>query len=390
MKLLFGYFAFLGFALFFASPGTELHAAKGPLPALAADTGRIVFYRDAILSPQKRPALLLNDAEIGATQSRSFFYVDRPAGNFTVTISGETAAPLTFTLVKGKTAYVRINVHSTPVSSELYPSLVDAATAARELTACNYAAPEAAPASSSAEQASRSPPPLRVLLTYKGHAFDEDRFFALWDAWQKQGLLTYTRCPLPEEAARLEPTATAQYDVLVMYDMAPEFAPDQQAAFLALLDKGIGVVSLHHNLAAHEIWPLWRDIVGGQFLHANQTIEGKTYAPSVFQHDVWLRIGTPDPKHPIVRGVEPFYIFDESYGKVYHAPGIKAVLTTDSPGNDREIAWTKWFGNSPVFYFQLGHDSHAWTHPLYQKILLQSMRWTADEASARRQASARP
>ena len=379
---------FFGLAIFFVCSAAKLNAAKAPLPALATGTGRIIIYRDAILSPQKQPAIKLNDDEIGPTKARSFFYVDRVPGNYIVTITGETAAPVNVTLDKNKTVYVRINVHSTPVSSELYPSIVDTSTAIRELTSCNHTAPEASASPAAIEQTPVSPKPLRVLLTYQGHTFEEEKFFAMWDAWQKQGLVTYTRCPLPDDAARLEPSATDQFDVLVMYDMVLEIAPDQQAVFVALLQKGIGVVSLHHNLVAHEKWPLWRDIVGGQFLRAATTIVGKSYEPSVFQHEVWLKIGIPDPKHPITRGIEPFYIFDESYGKIYHAPDIKVVLTTESPGNDHEVAWTKWFGNSPVFYFQIGHDSHAWTHPLYQKILLQSMHWASDEAAKRHAAQA--
>jgi len=375
--------AFTFFALLLAGLFAPLHAAKDPLPPLSADAGRIIVYRDAILSPKLQPAVLLNGTEVGLTQSRYFFQVDRPPGNYTVSLADEAATPIQLIVTKGHTVYVRINVHSTPVSSEFYPSLVDTTTAKRELTACRYAEPEFSSAAL-AEQPAQARPPLRVLITYKGHAFEEEKFFALWDAWQQQGLLTYTRCPLPDDASRLEPSATASYDVLVMYDMVLEITAEQQTAFLALLNRGIGVVSLHHNLVAHEKWPLWRDIVGGQFLRTNETIAGKNYDASVFEHDVWLKIGIADPKHPITRGVEPFYIFDESYGKIYHTPDIKVVLTTDRAGNDREIAWTKWFGNSPVFYFQLGHDSHAWTHPLYQKILLQSLRWTADEAAQRR------
>jgi len=230
---------------------------------------------------------------------------------------------------------------------------------------------------------------LRVLLTFKGHDFDEEAFFAMWDAWQKQGLLTYTRCPLPDEAARLEPSATDNYDVIVMYDMVLDISPEQQQTLLALLKKGIGVISLHHNLAAHEKWPVWSEIIGGKFLHGTETIGGKTYEKSVYEHDVWMKIGVTDPRQPITRGVESFYIYDETYGKTYHAPDIVPVLTTDRAGNDREIAWTHWFGNSPVFYFQLGHNSRAWTHPLYQKILLQGMRWTADEAAQRHTAAGR-
>ena len=190
--------------------------------------------------------------------------------------------------------------------------------------------------------------------------------------------------PLPDEAGRLEPAATASYDVLVMADTVAEITPEQQAAFLALLNQGIGVVSLSHNLVAPEKWPLWREIVGGQFLHTSEMIAGKPYAASVSEQDLWLKIGIPEAKHPITRGIEPFYILDEGYTKSYHGPDIQVVLTTESAGSDHEIGWTKWYGKSPVFHLQLGHDSHAWTHPLYKKVLLQSMRWASDEAAKRR------
>lgn len=365
----------------FASLVLPLSAAKDALPTLTAGHGRIVVYRDALMSPKTQPVVLLDGSETRAIKARTWFELDRPAGTYALALAGETAAPVNVTLAAGQTAYICINVHNAASGTELYPKLVDRVTALREIAACKYLALDesAAVATSSATQT-----PLRVLLTYKGHKFEEEKFFAMWDAWQKEGLLTYARCPLPEEAGRLEPSATASFDVVVMYDMVKELPSEQQQNLVALLQKGIGVVSLHHNLVAHEKWPLWREIVGGQFLRTPETIGGRTYEASVYEHDVWLKIGVPDPRHPIVRGVEPFYIFDETYGKIYHAPGIQVVLTTDRAGNDREIAWTNWFGNSPVFYFQLGQDSRAWTHPLYQKVLLQGIRWAADEAAGRR------
>ena len=60
-------FAFV--VLFFAGFITDLRAAKDPLPPLAADAGRLIFYRDAVLSPKLQPALLLNGIEIGLTNT---------------------------------------------------------------------------------------------------------------------------------------------------------------------------------------------------------------------------------------------------------------------------------------------------------------------------------
>lgn len=361
-----------------------LCVAKDSTPSLAANAGRILVYRDALMSPQKQPVVLLDGSEITPIKARTYFQIDRPAGHYSLALSGESAAPVNVTLATGQTVYVCINVHnSADGTTELYPKITDKATAIREISSCKYAPPEAS-VSTAAPQS-----PMRVLLTFKGHAFEEEKFFGMWDAWQKQGLLTYTRCPLPDEAALLQPSATDNYDVIVMYDMVLEIAPEQQQTLVALLQKGIGVVSLHHNLGAHEKWPLWSQVIGGKFIHGTETIDGKTYEKSVYEHEVWIKVGVPDPRHPIVRGVEPFYIYDETYGKTYRAADIQPVLTTDRAGNDREIAWTRWFGNSPIFYFQLGHDSRAWTHPLFQKVLMQGMRWTVDEAAKRRAAASR-
>ena len=41
----------------------------------------------------------LNGAEAGPAKALSFLSTDQPAGHYTVTIAGETAAPLTFALV---------------------------------------------------------------------------------------------------------------------------------------------------------------------------------------------------------------------------------------------------------------------------------------------------
>ena len=74
----------------------------------------------------------------------------------------------------------------------------------------------------------------------------------MWDALPG---VTYTKAEMPKEADLLQPGLEKQYDVIMMFDMAKEFTPEQRQAFVALLETGIGLVSTHHNLGAHRDWP---------------------------------------------------------------------------------------------------------------------------------------
>ena len=69
--------------------------------------------------------------------------------------------------------------------------------------------------------------PLRVLLTYGGHGFQQKEFFAFWDALPG---VTYTKCELPKQADMLKPGLEKEYDAIVTYDMVKGFTPEQQKA----------------------------------------------------------------------------------------------------------------------------------------------------------------
>ncbi len=94
---------------------------------------------------------------------------------------------------------------------------------------------------------------IRILLVTGGHSFEEQPFFALFDSLPD---VKMTHVVYPEAAKLLTPDLVQDYDVLVFYDMwTPGITPGQQKAFLQLLQSGIGVVALHHTLAAHPDWP---------------------------------------------------------------------------------------------------------------------------------------
>lgn len=215
---------------------------------------------------------------------------------------------------------------------------------------------------------------IRVLLTTGGHSFEAEPFFAVFD---QMGDVQYTRAELPKDADLLRPGLEAQYDCLVMYDMVPGISPQQREAFVALLRKGIGVVSLHHNLGAHRDWDEFRKIIGGKFILQECQIDGKTFAKTPWSHGEHLKITVVDRNHPITQGIDDFEIHDETYGTFYTEPGIHVLLTTDHPKNNPLVAWTLQYGNSRVCYLMLGHDAQAYANPNFAKLVHQAIRWAS-------------
>ncbi len=225
-----------------------------------------------------------------------------------------------------------------------------------------------------AVRAEDQPEAIRILLTFGGHGFEQQPFFAMFDALPG---IRYTKAEMPKAAGLLKPGLQNEYDAVVMYDMASGFTPAQRQAFVELLKQGIGLVSLHHNLGAHRDWDEFTRIVGGRYVFAATVLEGKTYKPSTWAHVEVLKVKIADRAHPITQGVQDFEIHDETYGGLYTASDAHVLLRTDHPRNSPDIAWTKDYGRSRVFYLMLGHDSKAWANPSYPRLLAQGIRWAA-------------
>jgi hypothetical protein len=216
---------------------------------------------------------------------------------------------------------------------------------------------------------------VRILLTTGGHDFQEDPFFELFD---KLPGVEYTHVKLPDSAHLLKPGLEEACDVIVMYDMVESITEDERRSFVRLLQKGIGIVSIHHNLGAHRDWPEFTRIIGGKYIFAPQVIDGKKYPPSTFAHDQDIPVQVNDRDHPILKGITDFQIHDETYQGYYTSPDVRVLLTTEHPKSDRALAWASRYGNSRVIYLLLGHDAQAWNHPTYPKLLLNAILWAAD------------
>ena len=237
-----------------------------------------------------------------------------------------------------------------------------------------------APASA-ADEVTAAADKIRVLVTYGGHGFDEKEFWAMFDAMPD---VVWQKAELPKQADLLQPGLEKKYDVLVMYDMCQKLTPEQRQAFVQLLKQGIGVVSLHHNLAAYFDWDEFCKIIGGRFILRPCQIEGKAYQQSPVSHGETIRVLVADKNHPITQGVEDFDIKDETYGPFYVAEGVHVLLRTEHPKNNPVLGWTWRYENSPVFYLMLGHDRFAYENPAYRKLVAQGIRWAAAERTPKK------
>ena len=162
------------------------------------------------------------------------------------------------------------------------------------------------------------------------------------------------------------------YDALVFYimpggaptDESPWFSGKPKRAFEQLGETRQGIVMLHHAILAYPDWPAWDALVG---------MTGRVITE--YSHDERIPVRVAQPEHPIVQGVSPWTITDETY--VLHDPGpdSQVLLTTDHPRCMKSLAWTRTYRNGRVFCYQSGHDHQAFEDANFQTVLLNGIRW---------------
>lgn len=127
-----------------AATGARYDQMASAMPALKANEGRIYFMRDTgIVGAAVQPDIALNGQVVGKSQRSGFFYVSRPAGNYTATTTTETEKALTFTLAPGETKYVRSYVTMGLMVGRVNLELVDPAKAKSMLAELNYTGADA-------------------------------------------------------------------------------------------------------------------------------------------------------------------------------------------------------------------------------------------------------
>lgn len=216
-----------------------------------------------------------------------------------------------------------------------------------------------------------------ILVITGGHDF-EPSFYQVFDSFKN---VHYDTLSQPDFNKKLSSGVAEPYDVLVFYDMWQEIGAAERTAFLALLEKGKGMVFLHHSLVSYQHWDEFEKIVGGKYIekeyHGDPAVQGSTYA-----EDITLEIKVVDPHHPVTRNVADFTIYDEGYQNIRINPDIHPLLSVSHPDCAETVAWTNSYGRSRIVYLMLGHDHHAHENENYRQLIFNAIRWVGGATAA--------
>lgn len=223
-------------------------------------------------------------------------------------------------------------------------------------------------------RAAEDKPKIKVLVVTGGHGFDRPAFFKMF---QDNAEIEFVEAQQGKSSMAYDREDLLTFDVVVTYDLVQKMTDGQRRNFLALFDKGIGLVVNHHALATYQDWPEFEKIVGGKFLLQPEKKGDETLPKSGVGHGE-LTIHVEAKDHPIAKGVAADYALkDEFYNRCRVSPDVTLVLTTDSPKNNREVCWCREQGKSRVVYLMSGHDGKVYNDPNHRRVLANAIRWAA-------------
>jgi uncharacterized protein DUF2846 len=142
----------------------KLHASEPPIPD---GMGRIYFYREnGLMGAAVQPSIKIDGVETGGDSAPGdYFYIDKPAGSYTVSASTEKDESAQVDVVAGKAVYVKTEVSMGFFVGHVSPSVVDEATALQTINDCDLEKFEQAtalaptPATAPASAATPASPP---------------------------------------------------------------------------------------------------------------------------------------------------------------------------------------------------------------------------------------
>jgi len=204
-----------------------------------------------------------------------------------------------------------------------------------------------------------------------GHEFHE----SFWDVFK-------SRAEWKMERRAHEPADTCtvydrpiapDFDAALLYDMPRNITEPQQRNLLALFEGGVGVVILHHALAALQQWATFEEITG---LRMREKGEGGL-PPYTYKHDVDFELQRVDIKHPVLAGVPSFSMIDETYGRMYYHPDIQPLMVTNHATSIPVLVWTRTYKNSRLVMIQPGHGPQIFGSQDFRRLIANSVQWVA-------------
>lgn len=206
----------------------------------------------------------------------------------------------------------------------------------------------------------KSDPPHRLEILFLGHTATHHLSDKLAEIVQqsffKDGInITYTT-----NLDDLNETTLSKYDGLMLYANYDTISAAHNKALLQFVKSGKGFIPVHCASFCFRNSPEFVKMVGGQF---------STHKTDTF------RTVIVDRNHPVMKGVNDFTTWDETYVHTKISPDIH-VLTERVEGTHHEpYTWVKDYGKGRVFYTAYGHDERTWKNPEFLKMLKNGVIW---------------
>lgn len=222
--------------------------------------------------------------------------------------------------------------------------------------------------------AAEAGPKIKVLLVTGGHGFEREPFFQVFKNNPEISFIHAAHATTNATVYEREDLLT--YDVVALYDMPKQITEAQKARFLSLLEKGVGLVVMHHALVSYQHWPDYERIIGGHYPEEDGK-SGVVTEQVGYQHDVDVPVIVVAKDHPITAGMKDFTIHDEIYWGYRVGSDVTPLTTTTHSKSGKPLAWARTEKNSRIVYLQSGHDHSAYENPNYRQLVARSIRWAA-------------
>lgn len=213
--------------------------------------------------------------------------------------------------------------------------------------------------------------PIRMLVFSKTAGFRHDCIPTAIDELKKMPGLQVTAT---EDAAIFTENNLKNYDVVLFQCTTGDVLNDsQQRAFEAFIRSGKGFVGTHAASDTEYDWPFYGELVGGYF-------KGH---PAIQQATINVEKETPETRflpRPWIR-VDEWYNF-----KVNPRARVEVLASLDEKSyqggdmGDHPIMWRTRVGKGRGWYTGLGHTKGTYREWLFQKSLLEGIRWAAGRA----------
>jgi uncharacterized protein len=214
----------------------------------------------------------------------------------------------------------------------------------------------------------------QAVVVTGGHGFDEEEFPNLFESDERA---LYEFAHQEDDSEIFEEIEDWPFDVVVLYNMSQRISEKRRANLVKLLEGGVGIVALHHSIAAYQAWPEFERIIGAKYYLEETTIDGVTHPKSTFKHDIDFTLHIEDATHPITQGLQDFVVHDETYNGMTFDPENHVLITTDHPTSARPIGWARRYANANVCFIQVGHGPQVFTDPNFQRLVRQAVEWAA-------------